>query len=269
MDEFYRRLTRWIVTGNQPFTEVENPEFIDLLSYVKPALQGHIVKSQAIENRVLSHAGTLRRSTKKYLSALPGLMAIACDGWTSSNRIAFLAITGSWITHDWRLEETLLDFVALKGAHDGQNMATAVSAVLSELGLEDKLVALVSDNVSSNGTLVRHLSTQLKQSSPNSRWDQDRGRIRCLAHIIHLAVMELLKGVKAIPLSTDSRDFDPSDLSLTPEAAEAFVAEDNNEAAERDDSTTVDPMVNLSSAVDKVCLVYCHPMPMCLPVRAL
>lgn len=81
--------------------------------------------------------------------------------------------------------------------------------------------------------------------------------------------MELLKGVKAIPLSTDSRDFDPSDLSLTPEAAEAFVAEDNNEAAERDDSTTVDPMVNLSSAVDKVCLVYCHPMPMCLPVRAL
>ena len=91
---------------------------------------------------------------KKYISSLPGLTAIACDGWTSSNRIAFLAITGSWVTHDWRLEETLLDFVELKGAHDGQNMATAVSTALNELELQNKLVALVSDNVSSNDTLA-------------------------------------------------------------------------------------------------------------------
>ena len=252
MDEFYRQLTQWIVTGNQPFTEVENPEFLELLGYLKPALEKNIVESQAIRERVFLHAGTLRHSMKKYLSSLTGLMAIACDAWTSSNRIAFLAITGSWVTHDWRLEETLLDFVELKGAHDGQNMASAVSAVLNELGLEDKLVALVSDNVSSNDTLVQHLSTQLDRSSPASRWDQNRGRIRCLAHIIHLSVMKLLKGVKAVPPSTDIRDFDPSDQFLTSEEAESFVADNNNESAELDSSTTVDPMVNLSSAVDKV-----------------
>ncbi|KAG8775380.1 hypothetical protein FRC12_001530 [Ceratobasidium sp. 428] len=38
IDEFYRRVSRWIVTGSQPFSEVENQEFQELLTYLKPAL---------------------------------------------------------------------------------------------------------------------------------------------------------------------------------------------------------------------------------------
>ncbi|KAF8607073.1 hypothetical protein BDV93DRAFT_403183, partial [Ceratobasidium sp. AG-I] len=55
-------------------------------------------------------------------------------------------------------EETLLEFVELQGAHTGENMANAVSATVAELGIADKVVALVSDNASNNGTLVKHLS---------------------------------------------------------------------------------------------------------------
>ena len=154
------------------------------------------------------------------------------------------------------LKKPLLDFVELKDAHEGQNMATAVSTALNELELQNKLVALVIDNVSSNDTLVRRLSTQLERSSPLSRWDQDKGRIRCLSHIIHLAVMASLKGVRAVPPSTDIRAFDPSDQFLIFEDTESFVSEKNNEAAELDSSTTIDPMVNLSSAVDKMGLNY-------------
>ncbi|KAG8734285.1 hypothetical protein FRC12_018580 [Ceratobasidium sp. 428] len=85
IDELYRRLTRWIVTGHQPFTEVENEEFQDVLTYLKPALEGHLLKSEAIRDRIIGHAGVMRHSMKQYLTSLPGLMAIACDGWTSSN----------------------------------------------------------------------------------------------------------------------------------------------------------------------------------------
>lgn len=180
-------------------------------------------------------------------------MAIACDAWTSPNRIAFLAIVGSWITHDWRLEETLLDFVELHGAHDGQNMATAVASAVKELGVEEKLVALVSDNAANNGTLVRHLSTALERSSPARRWDRNKGHIRCLSHVIHLAVMSLLRGAKAVPPATDIRAFNPGDELLTAEEAETFVAGDNKEANEKDDSVVIDPTVDLASAVDKVC----------------
>ncbi|EUC65939.1 hypothetical protein RSOL_503070 [Rhizoctonia solani AG-3 Rhs1AP] len=136
IDEMYRRLTRWIVTAHNSFTPVENDEFIEFVTYLKPALEGHLVQSQAIRDRILSHAGTMRQQMGQYMCDLPGLMAIACDAWTSANRIAFLAITGSWITSDWKLEETLLDFIELQGAHDGQNMASAVATALTELGIQ-------------------------------------------------------------------------------------------------------------------------------------
>ncbi|KAG9096297.1 hypothetical protein FRC07_010955 [Ceratobasidium sp. 392] len=55
VDEFYRLLSRWIATGNQPFTEVENQEFQELLTYLKPDLQGHLPTSQAIQDRISSN----------------------------------------------------------------------------------------------------------------------------------------------------------------------------------------------------------------------
>ena len=252
LEEFYKRLTRWIVTGNQPFAEIENEEFRDMLTYLRPAIQDHLVHSTAIKNRILTHAGVSRQLTKQYLSSLTGLMAIACDAWTSSNRIAFLAITASWITQDWRLEETLLDFVELQGAHTGENMGNAVSATIAELGIADKVVALVSDNASNNGTLVRHLSNRLRKRSPCSRWDGDKGRIRCLAHIIHLAVMSLLRGLRAIPEPTNIRDFDYTDFTLTEEDAEAMVSDIELEPLESDDDDIVDPLVDLKSGISKV-----------------
>ena len=68
VDEFYRHLTRWVFTGNPPFTEVENLELLELVGYIKPAFQENIVKSQAIQNCVFSHAGILWHSMKLYIS---------------------------------------------------------------------------------------------------------------------------------------------------------------------------------------------------------
>ncbi|CUA76156.1 Zinc finger BED domain-containing protein RICESLEEPER 2 [Rhizoctonia solani] len=210
LDEFYRKLTRWIVTGNQPFTEVENEEFQDMIVYLQPALEDHLVKANAIRSRVINHA------------------------------------------LEWQLKETLLDFVELKGAHDGQNMATSVAAVVSELGIANKVLALVSDNASNNGTLVQYLSSSLQKSAPDSCWDGTQGHVRCLAHIIHLAVMSLLCGVKAVPTSVNSRDFTHNDHSLTSDEAKLIVADDNFEASESDDKVLPDPMIDLGSGIEKI-----------------
>ncbi|EUC63749.1 transposase, putative [Rhizoctonia solani AG-3 Rhs1AP] len=253
IDVFYKKLTRWIVTGNQPFTEIENEELRDMIIYLHPALSDHLIRSAALKERLFGHAEIMRRSTKQYLRDLPGLLAIACDGWTSSNRIAFLAITGSWVTLDWERQETLLDFVELQGAHSGENMADLVGKTLTDLGIVDQVVSLVSDSASNNGTLVRHLSNQLRRSSPNSRWDGTKGHIRCLAHVIHLAVMSFLRALHAVPESVDIRDFDYNNKEFTQETAEATVAENHQESLESDDTDTVDPLVNLHSGISKVC----------------
>ena len=70
---------------------------------------------------------------------MPGSIPIASDAWTLSNRIAFLALTASWITKDWELVLLLLDFIELKGAHSGANMAGVVFESLIDLDMKDKV----------------------------------------------------------------------------------------------------------------------------------
>ncbi|EUC60341.1 hypothetical protein RSOL_337550, partial [Rhizoctonia solani AG-3 Rhs1AP] len=163
-------------------------------------------------------------------------MAVACDAWTSSNRIAFLAIIGSWITQDWNLEEILLDFVELPGAHSGQNMASAIASVISELGISNKLVALVSDNASNNGTLPVH----------HPHYYLQLAFVANLPELITTSPLLIVWAYRAV--ATGLRT---GDETLTVEDAEAFVA-DGNEADEADNISTIDHTVDLASAIDKV-----------------
>ncbi|EUC55177.1 HAT family dimerization protein [Rhizoctonia solani AG-3 Rhs1AP] len=216
MDIFYKKLVQWIVMRNHPFTEIEDEDFQDLLLHLKPALGDHFIQADALRNRIFGHAGVQQQWLKSHLVAIPGLLAIACDAWTSSNCIAFLAITASWITDKWECEETLIDFRELHGAHTGQNMAKEVASVISELGIKDK------------------------------------GHIRCLPHVIHLAVMVLLLLINAIPSGTNIRSHIDDDSLFTEEDAENVVADNDREANEDNVVDKIDPMVNLKSACDKI-----------------
>jgi hypothetical protein len=47
------------------------------------------------------------------------------DAWTSANGYGFLAITMHWINEDWKLCNSLLDFIDLSGPHTGENLCNA------------------------------------------------------------------------------------------------------------------------------------------------
>ena len=64
---------------------------------------------------------------------------IALDAWTSPNNIAFLAITGCFIDHNWKLQEVLLGFEHLSGCHTGCNMRRLVDDVLIKYNLMKRL----------------------------------------------------------------------------------------------------------------------------------
>ena len=61
------------------------------------------------------------------------------DAWTSSNYIPFLGITAHWITNEWELKNTLVDFVKLEGPHSGQNIKEVFLNSLNNLGITTKV----------------------------------------------------------------------------------------------------------------------------------
>lgn len=50
-----------------------------------------------------------------------------------------MGITAHWISHDWKLKNTVLDFCQLEGPHSGENIASKLFEVLKDFGILKKV----------------------------------------------------------------------------------------------------------------------------------
>lgn len=151
-----------MVVSCQPFTAVDCPEWRDLMTYVRPFLKD-TVHADAMRRRILAQSEKGREKLKEILKVsrscryqelctyssarsqnVPmGKLPLAVDAWTSTTRLAFLALVGLWIDEDWNMHEVLLDFIELEGAHSGENMAEYVLGTLKDLDMLESVSNIV------------------------------------------------------------------------------------------------------------------------------
>ena len=62
-------------------------------------------------------------------------IALSVDIWTSKNQLPILGVMGHWLTEDFLYKERVLEFTELQGIHSGENVATAIHTMLSELDI--------------------------------------------------------------------------------------------------------------------------------------
>ena len=87
-----------------------------------------------------------------------------------------MGITAHWIDNNWQMNDCVLDFLNVSEmTHTGANLANAVAQLMEDLGLENKILAIVTDNASNNNTLMENLSPDIKH-------------VRCFGHVLNLAV---------------------------------------------------------------------------------
>ncbi|KAH8919722.1 hypothetical protein BT69DRAFT_1181231, partial [Atractiella rhizophila] len=85
----------------------------------------------------------------------------------------------------------LLDFPELQGKHSGERMAKVLFSVLKKYGLLGKaglsfsISIIMSDNATSNDTMMAELEELFKAEKIDFPAIERQGR--CLPHIIHLA----------------------------------------------------------------------------------
>lgn len=87
-----------------------------------------------------------------------------------------------------------------------------------------QLLTITADNASNNGTHISTIGRLIFTADPSLWWDNNRATIRCLPHVVHLAVMALLVGVKAVKSDTPIDPVVIDDLT-TAEAENIVVAE--------------------------------------------
>ena len=115
-----------------------------------------------------------------------------------------LAVTAHWINDNWELEEALLEFKHQPDHHTGDILGDEIFAIIQKFGISEKLFCITTENADNNMTLMKHLSQNLRNEL-GICWDPMKHHIRCLNHVINLAVQDFLKSVKGLASSIGSQ----------------------------------------------------------------
>ena len=104
-----------MVASCQPFTEINNEFFQDILTLFCPSLTKSLIHHTQMEEKIVKLADLAQDDLRKYLQAsldddlkviltkhmiktIPGKIPITCSAWTSSNCIAFHTVESMGIT---------------------------------------------------------------------------------------------------------------------------------------------------------------------------
>ncbi len=186
---------KWIVSTSEPFSVVEEEEFVQLIKTLNPAAE--LLSDQTIKSDVMELYLQKIDGIKKILKDVPGKLSITMDIWTSKNMLSFLVIRAHWITIDWKMKSSLLDFSPIDGEHTGANQGRILLNCLKRFDIPvSKVKAYTMDNATPNDTFIEcmekyGLRVEIKISSAENQ-------VRCLAHILNLAVQDVLASVKVV-----------------------------------------------------------------------
>jgi hypothetical protein len=115
-----------MVACDQPFEEVERPEFIAAMSYGRSSSKFTLPKRDGVRRRVMKLGDAAVQEIKDlfaviylmpscnvlmfFWQALDGKISLSLDAWTSSNCYAFLAIVAHYISNQGQCGECLDSF---------------------------------------------------------------------------------------------------------------------------------------------------------------
>jgi hypothetical protein len=130
---------------------------------------------------------------------LPTRVHFSFDIWTSPSHRSLLGIVEHWVSVQGTLRHALLGLRRLRGRHTGENQAEVFCVVAQEYHLDGNFGYFPIDNASNNDTAMKCIAAKLKELDID--FDPIKRRLRCLGHVINLAV-------NAFPLGKNPETFE-------------------------------------------------------------
>lgn len=202
-EAFRQAITKWITTRDLPFSEVDAPEFREMVGMLYPGVQ--VPSASTARRDIDGRFEVEKKRVRALLQGAPGRLSFAVDAWTSPSAQAFLGITVHWIDAEWQLHSLLMDMPPLTGRHTGSNLCAAFTTACHDFGVLPKLLAVTTDSASNNGTFLGALEAACMQQG--IVFDRASMHVRCIAHVINLAVQDFLRVLSSTALDSEN-DYD-------------------------------------------------------------
>ncbi|XP_072938838.1 E3 SUMO-protein ligase ZBED1-like [Epargyreus clarus] len=117
-------------------------------------------------------------------------VSLTCDMWSSRNMEAFLTVTAHFC-HDGILRSCVLNTIAVPESHTADNLAERLNAILIEWNIKEKVVSVVTDNVTN---MIKMCSLLELRHMP------------CFAHMLNLLVQQSLNLPELADLTKKCKD---------------------------------------------------------------
>jgi hypothetical protein len=187
-DDFQRSLVNLFVKNSIAFNVMDSEYF------QKPFLmldrKADLFSASTLKRRVMSLYTTMKKQKINELSSIDSKISFTTDCWTSSNNKSFMGLTAHWIDSDYKICATTLDFCPLPVKHTGLNLATKLSEIWNDFGIQHKVLSITLDSAKNNDVMLDYIDKDDSNSFSSF------AHIRCFAHVVNLGAQDALRVIK-------------------------------------------------------------------------
>jgi len=172
-------LIDFIADGKHSFRIVEEKSFIAMINSLNK--NAKIPTRQTIKTKISKKVSKKEIEIENELNKSVSRVSLTTDIWSSISNDTYMSLTAHFIDEKMKIQNILLDFSLIPHPHSGDEIAEKIKLTLNKFKIEDKIMAVTSDNATNN------VNAMLNFTFPH---------FRCFAHIMHLSVTNGLKNFK-------------------------------------------------------------------------
>lgn len=192
-DRVLQALVHLVARRSLPQNIITWPEFHAFCATLNHAAPRMIGTSPGIIRRQMKRNFSLHRVTVQGLIARARSRIHLCtDTWTSpqGHRKEFQAVNAHFVDEYGCQQKALLALPELLRGHAGVQCAEQIFRVAKAFGFQHRLGSITSDNASAMTTMATQLEDLLRREEVE--WSAATNRLRCLGHILNIAVQAFL-----------------------------------------------------------------------------
>jgi len=112
-------------------------------------------------------------------------ISLTTDLWTYLSKHSYLGLTATWINHNFKISDVLLEITYCSTSHTAEAIADIIRSSIQKWKIEDCVITITTDNSS-------NMIAAINKLTPITR-------LSCVAHILQL---EIRRGLKLVKLLT-------------------------------------------------------------------
>ena len=197
---FSAQFLRWIVVTDQNLTISDQQKTIRLFQCLNFYL--HLSSASTIKNHIMKQLSEVEKMLFQHLLEKTKI-SITLNCWSIVNWQSYMNIIVFFVNDNWKYQDVVMNFEFMHDNHTDVHLARVLKNVIRQHNLQNRVIALTTNNVFNNNILffdlIRNLMITLENVNIFTNTKNDKHSIihvSCLVHILQLTLQIFLNNVR-------------------------------------------------------------------------